>query len=506
MYIINIGHQLKYENECAAMLFFPGEKLITTSDLGCMDTGEDYILTVVEQDGGQWFLFVGVCIGGKAGQSYKVIGPECTNKRDECERLMAYMMYQLLKPITGKSPGWGILTGIRPVKLFHKRLDSGISPEETGREFKEKFLVSSKKINLALQTAAKEGPVLKESRPNHFSLYVSVPFCPTRCHYCSFVSQAISTAKARGLIPEYTRLLCEEIRCLGKQLAPANLRLSTVYFGGGTPTTLSAEQLKQVCQAVAESFDLSTVSEYTVEAGRPDTITREKLQMLKKQGVSRISINPQTLNNQVLKLIGRNHTAEETLEAFALAREEGFDDINMDLIAGLPGDTLESFCSTIDRIIALKPENVTVHTLSIKRSANYGGGENRQKAMEAAQNVEAMVEYAQQRLMGSGWQPYYLYKQRNTLGNLENVGYCLPGHEGRYNIYIMDETHTIAAVGGGGVSKLKDPVTGDISRVFNYKYPFEYISRFDEILKRKEKVGRFFEKDNAIPLRKNTEG
>ena len=149
------------------------------SDLGCMDTGEDYILTVVEQDGGQWFLFVGVCIGGKAGQSYKVIGPECTNKRDECERLMAYMMYQLLKPITGKSPGWGILTGIRPVKLFHKRLDSGISPEETGREFKEKFLVSSKKINLALQTAAKEGPVLKESRPNHFSLYVSVPFCPT---------------------------------------------------------------------------------------------------------------------------------------------------------------------------------------------------------------------------------------------------------------------------------------------------------------------------------------
>ena len=293
---------------------------------------------------------------------------------------------------------------------------------------------------------------------------------------------------------------------MGKQLAPANLRLSTVYFGGGTPTTLSAEQLKQVCQAVAESFDLSTVSEYTVEAGRPDTITREKLQMLKKQGVSRISINLQTLNNQVLKLIGRNHTAEQTLEAFALAREEGFDDINMDLIAGLPGDTLESFCSTIDRIIALKPENVTVHTLSIKRSANYGGGENRQKAMEAAQNVEAMVEYAQQRLMGSGWQPYYLYKQRNTLGNLENVGYCLPGHEGRYNIYIMDETHTIAAVGGGGVSKLKDPVTGDISRVFNYKYPFEYISRFDEILKRKEKVGRFFEKDNAIPLRKNTEG
>lgn len=505
MYIINIGHQLKYENECAAMLFFPGEKLVTTDDISCMDKGEDYILTVVEQDGGQWFLFVGVCIGGRVGQKYYVIGPQFPNKKDECERMLAYMMYQLLVPITGKTPAWGILTGIRPVKLFHKRLDSGMPEEEVRREFKERFLVSDRKIDLALKTAALEGPVLKQSHPMDFSLYVSVPFCPTRCHYCSFVSQAISTAKAKELMPEYTRLLCEEIRYLGKIMKPKGMRLSTVYFGGGTPTTLSVSQLDQVCNAVRESFDLSQVSEYTVEAGRPDTIDREKLQVLKKQGVSRISINPQTLNDDVLRGVGRNHTAQQTIDAFYLAREEGFDDINMDLIAGLPGDTVESFCNTIDRIIALGPENVTVHTLSIKRSADYGENSNRQKAMEAAENVEAMVEYAQEQLMAHGWQPYYLYKQRNTLGNLENVGYCKPGHEGRYNIYIMDETHTIAAVGGGGVSKLKDPVTGNLSRVFNYKYPFEYISRFDEILNRKEKVGQFFEKDYAVPLWKNTE-
>ncbi len=502
MYLINIGHDLRYEVECAAMLFFPGEQLITTDDLDKMDAG-DYILTVLEEEGDSVFLFAGVYVNGQKGQKYRVIGPEIRDKHDECERLLAYMMAELLEPITGIKPGWGILTGVRPVKLFHRRLDRGMSPEETAREFSQRFRVSEQKIDLALRTAALEGPILKETNWNEYSLYVSIPFCPSRCHYCSFVSQSIASSRAKELIPQYVPLLCEELRRTGEIMKEAGLRLSTVYFGGGTPTTLTAEQLDAVCQAVDENFDRSACREYTVEAGRPDTIDREKLLVLKKHGVGRISINPQTFNDAVLRGVGRKHTAQDCIDAYYLAREVGFDCINMDLIAGLPGDTVESFQHTIEQVIALAPENVTVHTLSIKRSADYGG--DTAKARENAQSVESMVNYAQQRLLQEGWNPYYLYKQRNTLGNLENVGYCKPGFESRYNIYIMDETHSIAACGGGGVSKLINRSNGNLSRVANYKYPFEYVSRFDEILRRKEKVRRFFEEDHALPLRKDTE-
>ena len=241
-----------------------------------------------------------------------------------------------------------------------------------------------------------------------------------------------------------------------------------------------------------------------MEAGRPDTIDREKLRVLRRHGISRISINPQTLNDEVLQKIGRRHTAQEIIDCFHMAREEGFDNINMDLIAGLPGDTVEGFCNSIDRIIELDPENVTVHTLSIKRSAKLGASwEERRKALELARQVGEMVSYAQRRLMQEGWMPYYLYKQRNTLGNLENTGYCKPGCEGRYNIYIMDETQTILAAGGGAVSKLRSNRTDRLERIFNYKYPFEYVEQFDEVLKRKDRVVTFFEENRPLPLRKD---
>ena len=239
-------------------------------------------------------------------------------------------------------------------------------------------------------------------------------------------------------------------------------------------------------------------------AGRPDTIDREKLRTLRRHRVTRISINPQTLNDEVLAGIGRKHTAQQIIDCFEMAREEGFDDINMDLIAGLPGETVESFSRTVDRIIALNPENVTVHTLSIKRSASYGTSwEERLKALQLGEQVGQMVSYAQKALIQYGWQPYYLYKQRNTLGNLENTGYCKPGYEGRYNIYIMDETQTILAAGGGAVTKLKSNRTGKLERIFNYKYPFEYVEHFDEILKRKDKVVDFFEENRPLPLRED---
>ena len=241
-----------------------------------------------------------------------------------------------------------------------------------------------------------------------------------------------------------------------------------------------------------------------MEAGRPDTIDREKLRTLRRHRVTRISINPQTLNDEVLAGIGRKHTAQQIIDCFEMAREEGFDDINMDLIAGLPGETVESFSRTVDRIIALNPENVTVHTLSIKRSANYGTSwEERLKALQLGEQVGQMVSYAQKALIQYGWQPYYLYKQRNTLGNLENTGYCKLGYEGRYNIYIMDETQTILAAGGGAVTKLKSNRTGKLERIFNYKYPFEYVEHFDEILKRKDKVVDFFEENRPLPLRED---
>ena len=502
MYLINIGHTLRYEVECAAMLFFPGEPLITTDDPEKRQEG-NYILTRLEQQGEEHLLTCEVNIDGQQASCQRRFGAEIKDPHDECERLFAYMMAELLKPITGIEPGWGILTGVRPVKLFHRRLDRGMTPEETAAEFRERFLVSDRKIDLALRTCALEGPILKETNWNEYSLYISIPFCPSRCHYCSFVSQSISSKRALDLIPQYVVLLCEEIKRCGEIMKEAGLTLSTVYFGGGTPTTLTAEQLDMVCTAVDENFPMELCKEYTVEAGRPDTITREKLEVLKKHKVGRISINPQTMNDAVLKGVGRKHTAQDVIDAYVLAREVGFDCINMDLIAGLPGDTVESFEHTIEKIIALAPENVTVHTLSIKRSADYG--EDTATARENALNVGAMVEYAQRRLLEEGWDPYYLYKQRNTLGNLENVGYTKPGHESRYNIYIMDETHTIAACGGGGMTKLINRSSGVLSRVPNYKYPFEYVDHFDEILRRKEKVRKFFEEDHALPLRQDTE-
>lgn len=502
MYLINLGHSLRYEVECAAMLFFPGEALITTDDPEKMYEG-NYILTRLEKEGEVHHLHCQVNIDGQTASCQRSFGAEIKDPHDESERLFAYMMAELLSPITGIQPGWGILTGVRPVKLFHRRLDRGMSPEETAREFKERFLVSDRKIDLALRTAALEGPILKETNWNEYSLYISIPFCPSRCHYCSFVSQSISSKRALNLIPQYVTLLCEEIARCAAIMKEAGLTLSTVYFGGGTPTTVTAEQLDTICTAVAKHFDLSTCKEYTVEAGRPDTITREKLEVLKKHRVGRISINPQTMNNEVLKGVGRRHTAQDVVDAYHMAREVGFDCINMDLIAGLPGDTVESFQHTIEKVIALAPENVTVHTLSIKRSADYG--EDTETVRQNAHMVEAMVEYAQSRLLEEGWNPYYLYKQRNTLGNLENVGYTKPGHESRYNIYIMDETHSIISCGGGGMTKLIDRTTGNLSRVANYKYPFEYVDHFDEILRRKEKVRDFFAKDRSPALRQDSE-
>lgn len=398
------------------------------------------------------------------------------------------LLYKILRDYSQIDQPWGLLTGVRPVKLLRK-----IS-EETGMDaalnrFTGEFFVSEEKAELAKMTEENERKILSLSKPESFSLYVGIPFCPSRCSYCSFVMSSIERAKK--LIEPYTDLLCEELKATAKAAKELGLRLESVYFGGGTPTTLSAEQLEKVLSTVNSEFDMSTCREFTVEAGRPDTITKDKLISLKENNVDRISINPQTVNDEVLKTIGRKHTAAQFYDAFRLARECGFNNINTDLIAGLPGDTLDSFKTSLDSMLSLNAECITVHTLCMKRASNLTQ-DGKMLDREEALTAREMLKYAQSRLISKRYIPYYLYRQTRMVGNLENVGWSQKGYESLYNVYVMDETHTILACGSGGVTKLKDSRTDYLKRVFNFKFPYEYIDRFDEILKRKAEIYDFY--------------
>ncbi|MBS7369765.1 MAG: coproporphyrinogen dehydrogenase HemZ, partial [Oscillospiraceae bacterium] len=318
-----------------------------------------------------------------------------------------------------------------------------------------------------------------------FSLYVSIPFCPSRCSYCSFVSHSVD--KAAGLIEEYLEKLIIELKGTADIARQLSLKLDTVYFGGGTPTTLSADELSRLFEALG-AFDMGGVREFTVEAGRPDTITREKLLAIKSAGARRISVNPQTMRDSVLSAIGRRHSAADAEAAYHLAREIGFDSINMDLIAGLPTDDEEGFRYSLDRVCALSPENITVHSLSLKRAAELFHKQSGAVSGEAAR----MTDYAHETLAAQGYVPYYIYRQKNTADNRENTGYAMPGTESLYNIFVMEELQTVLAVGAGASTKLVDRAGGRIERLVNFKYPYEYIGRFDETMRTKQRVFEFF--------------
>ena len=405
---------------------------------------------------------------------------------------MELAVFGVLTEILSIRQKWGVLTGIRPVKLAMQLHDMGLSEEEIRKKLKEERLVSDEKLDLLLTTMEHELEVRASSRPNSVSLYISIPFCPSRCSYCTFTSHSVE--KAAKLIPQYVELLCGELKDIAVLIDEIGLHLETVYMGGGTPTVLTAKQLDRVLSTVNESFDMTGVRELTVEAGRPDTITAEKLAVLKKNGVGRISINPQTMDDEVLAAIGRKHTAEDVKNAFTLAKTFGFDSINMDLISGLPGDNMEKFRKTIAEVIAMNPDNITLHTLTVKRGANLAP----MAQSVFAATADAMNEYAYGEFAKAGYFPYYLYRQKGTVDNLENVGFCKPGKEGIYNIFIMDETHTVLSAGAGGVTKLKAPYDKKIERIFNFKYPYEYIERFELMNERKEQVRNFYEK---YPLR-----
>lgn len=404
---------------------------------------------------------------------------------DDDELRMGQMLYQLLSKAYEKELPWGILTGVRPIKLYSRLCDRD-GEEAARRYFRETLFVSAEKTDLAAQVRRNQQAIILRSDERSFSLYVSIPFCPTRCNYCSFVSQTVE--KAKKLIEQYLPLLLSEIRYTAQLAKELGLRLESVYIGGGTPTTLSAEQMDILLSEIEADFDLSDCAEFTVEAGRPDTVTREKFQALLNHRVTRISINPQTFSDSVLERIGRKHTAQQTIDAFRLAREMGFDNINMDLIAGLTSDTPESFSRTLDIIRELDPESVTVHTLAVKRSARL----NSTDAVKEQEYTARMLDDAKVRLTDGGWEPYYLYRQSKMLSNLENTGWAKPGCFSPYNVFIMEETHSILACGAGAVTKLRDVHSDYIERIFNFKYPYEYISRFDEMIQRKERVRSFY--------------
>lgn len=382
----------------------------------------------------------------------------------------------------GGGKPWGILTGIRPAKIAVKALREGKSPEAVVEYFVKECGANLSKANLALEVALTEAPIIDKMYPDGVSLYIGIPFCPSRCLYCSFVTNG--TERARRLMPEYTEALKKEIRYVSEIVKLNGDRIETVYIGGGTPTTLTPELLEDMLKCIYEYNDLSCVKEFTVEAGRPDTITEEKLRILKEYGVGRISINPQTMNDETLKVIGRKHSVADIIEAFYLARRCGFDDINMDLIAGLPGEDFEMFRHSLEEVEKLSPEDTTVHTLSIKRSSILNEYRDSYRMTEG-EEVSRMVDHAREYMKSLGKIPYYMYRQKNQLGNLENVAYCKKGHESLYNIYIMEELQTIISMGAGGVTKTVDRETDRIERIFNVKEAKDYIERLDEMLERK---------------------
>lgn len=484
MKILFSGHDFKYETEATVKLFIPSR---FTFHYDITDADGDIVMSRLRKGRNFTYLFAYCRIDGKKTRKSCRIPNENADKTS-CEYELCRLVYACLQRLTGITPPWGLLTGIRPVKKMADLLESGLDKKQASDALKKRYLVSDRRLELAYMTAVNQMPLLKGIDPKTVSLYISIPFCPTRCSYCSFVSHSIDSA--RKLIPDYVRYLCREIEILGKIINDLRLKIDTVYIGGGTPTSLEAAQIDIIMKALAENIDIANVREYSVEAGRADTITAEKLDVIRKNGASRISVNPQTLNDEVLKIIGRRHTAEDTINAFHMARNLGFDNINMDLIAGLPGDSYDSFCNTLDRVTDLDPESITVHTLTIKRSAKlYEENAEKFKDNPAADMVNRSMDI----LPEKGFRPYYLYRQKNTIENLENIGFAKKGRESLYNIFIMDETQIILGAGCAASTKLIEP-DGKITRIHNYKFPFEYINRFDELMKKKEIIYNILEK------------
>ncbi len=393
--------------------------------------------------------------------------------------------YKAGTALLGTQPPWGALTGVRPVKLPTRSMLADSTPKQAQKELEKEYFVSPDRAKLAVDCARASVEAQRSLKEGEVSLYVGIPFCPTRCAYCSFVSADVG--RTLKLVEPYVEGLLREVAETGRVLREAGLTIRSFYMGGGTPTTLSAGQMDRLLTQCEECLPLEGCTEYTVEAGRPDTITREKLAVLKAHRIGRISVNPQTLEDHVLEAIGRKHSAGDIREACGLARDVGFDCINMDLIAGLPRDTFDGFRRSLEGVLAMDPENVTVHTLALKKGSTLM---ERGGALPDGEEVARMLDWSRQILTTNGYIPYYLYRQKYMSGSLENVGWARPGAESLYNIVMMEELHTVVSLGAGGVTKLiRD---GTILRLTNPKFPQDYLSGLDKVLGQKAEIGKFF--------------
>ena len=481
------GHDCRYAAEQSLLMLFPGEKPEYPEG---SPSGERCELRVSR--GAKYTVCTALLV--RSGAAFRGRAQaENPDPADEyalrgCEnRLVKLAFYRAALASGLPKPEWGSLSGVRPAKLMDAYLREGLSPRAAKGRFMREYFVSGSRAQLCLDAALAAQEAARSLDERDVCLYVGIPFCPTRCAYCSFVSQSVE--KSMKLMEPFLDALLLDIRATAAETRRAGLRPVALYMGGGTPTTLSAAQLERLCAALEREFDLSALREYTVEAGRPDTITAEKLRVLRAHGVGRVSVNPQTMSDSVLEAIGRRHTAQDIVDALALVRECGGFEVNMDLIAGLPADTAGGFSRTLDAVLSLAPENVTVHTLSLKRGS---GLTLAGRPLPEAGEVRAMLDEAMERLAGSGYAPYYLYRQKNMAGGFENVGWTKPGSENLYNICIMEELCSILAMGAGGSTKLVADGGKRIKRFIAPKYPQEYINAAPGFAAGKERIGEFY--------------
>ncbi len=403
------------------------------------------------------------------------------------KRALSHVMLDVLEQYTGMTQQWGILTGVRPTKLYHKYRKAGLPEEEIFAVLKKDFRLSDAKISLMKEIVARQLQVIPDLDEigQEISIYIGVPFCPTMCAYCTFPAYAIQSNRKAGRVEKFIDGLHIELREMGKWLTEKNMRITSIYWGGGTPTSIEAEEMDALYQTMFDSFpNKESIREITVEAGRPDTITPEKIEVLKKWGIDRISVNPQSYTQETLKAIGRHHTVQETVDKFWLSRNMGMNNINMDLIIGLPNEGIEEFKHSLEESAKMQPESLTVHTLSFKRASEMTRNKDKYKVADR-DTVAEMMQMASNWTKENGYVPYYLYRQKNILGNLENVGYCKPGEESIYNIVIMEEVQTILGIGCGASSKFVHPVTGKITQFHNPKDPAAYIMTFEDAIKKK---------------------
>ena len=470
-------NSFEYDIYSLVKSFYPREEYKTTAPyVAITDKVHSYVIDFDEEMITCRCFKEGICVA--QNQTAYV-----ADDRKDTKNQLKKLLYKILEAETGRTLPWGNLTGIRPTKLPMALLEEGKNETEVARYLKDTYSVSDEKIALSIEIAKRELSILsKERYASGYSLYVGIPFCPTTCLYCSFTSYPLFSWKNR--IQEYLDALFREIDYTAERMN--GMRLDSVYIGGGTPTTLEAYQLQKLIQKLRDSFDFSHVKEFCVEAGRPDSITLDKLRVLKEMGVERISINPQTMNDKTLKVIGRQHTVQQTIEAFALARQVGFDNINMDLILGLPGETIEDVKHTMEELDKLRPESLTVHSLAVKRASRLNLESEQYQDLCRMDNTEDMMACTAEYAKKWGLQPYYLYRQKNMAGNLENVGYAISGKEGLYNILIMEEKQSIIAVGAGASTKLVY-ASDRIERIENVKDVEHYINRIDEMIERKKK-------------------